>query len=182
MNRAVFLDRDGVINRVILKDGVPHAPVSLNDFELLPGVGEAIESLKRAEFRIIVATNQPGVATGVQEQSVVESMNSLISKSFDIDDINVCYHIDEDACKCRKPKPGMLLESAAKLSIDLADSYMVGDRWRDVEAGKAAGCRTILLENGYSDIRSEKPDAVAGTLLDASKVILSGRLRREDVS
>lgn len=180
MNRAVFLDRDGVINQVLVKNGAPHPPASLEVLEFLPGVGEAIEALRGAGFRIIVVTNQPDVATGTQQREMVEAINSRIERTFHVDDIKVCYHVDSDGCSCRKPKPGMLLDAAARWSLDLGQSFMVGDRWRDVEAGKAAGCRTILLKNEYADLRLEKPDAIAVSLLEASALILSSRESLED--
>lgn len=173
MNRAVFLDRDGVINRVVLRGGRPYPPASLDDLQLLPGVVTAVQELRRAGFKIVVVTNQPDVATGAQTSQVVEAIHQKIRTALQIDEFKVCYHVDQDGCSCRKPKPGMLLDAAVDWSIDLDQSFMVGDRWRDIAAGKAAGCRTILLESGYAERRAEKPDAVAGSLLEASVLILS---------
>ena len=173
MNRAVFLDRDGVINRVVLREGRPYSPQSLDEMEILPGVGEAIEELSDAGFRIIVVTNQPDVTRGLQQRDVVESMHAHIRSLFEIDDLKVCYHDDSDGCACRKPKPGMLLEAAARWSLDLGRSFMVGDRWRDIEAGKAAGCKTVLVEGSYSERQAESPDAVVASLREASDLILS---------
>lgn len=175
MNRAVFVDRDGVINRVELRGGRPHPPPSVDELQFLPGVGEAIVALREAGFRIIVVTNQPDVASGAQRREVVEAIHSRLQSAFQIDDLKVCYHVDEDGCSCRKPKPGMLLEAAAQWSLNLVQSYMVGDRWRDVEAGKAAGCRTILIDRRYTDRPAEKPDAVVDSLWEASQLILSAQ-------
>lgn len=174
--RAVFLDRDGVINRVIVRGGLPFPPASVSELEFLAGVAEAIEALRRAEFRLIVVTNQPDVATGLQRREAVEAIHARIRAQFPIDDIKVCYHTDEDGCPCRKPKPGLLFEAATQWSLDLRQSVMVGDRWRDIEAGKAAGCKTILVESGYAERRAEHPDAVVTSLLEASHVILSNAL------
>jgi len=173
MNRAVFLDRDGVINRAIIKNGVSHAPVSLSEFELHQGVGEAITALCGAGFRIIVTTNQPDVGKGVVDKGVVDAIHSLISEKFQIDEIKVCFHVDDDDCSCRKPKPGMLLDAAAQWDLDLSRSFMVGDRWRDIEAGKSAGCQSILIQNDYAGLRSVEPDAIVASLPEASELILS---------
>lgn len=175
-NRAVFLDRDGVINRMFIRDGRPYPPATMDDLEIYPGVADAIHALRGAGFKIIVVTNQPDVATGVQKREVVEMMHGRISRELPIDDILVCYHSDQDRCECRKPKPGMLLAGALEWSLDLKKSYMVGDRWRDIEAGKAAGCRTILIDHGgYAEKKPETPWAVAASMLEASRIILSDR-------
>jgi D-glycero-D-manno-heptose 1,7-bisphosphate phosphatase len=179
MNRAIFLDRDGVINRVVVTNGLPHAPLSMSEFELHQGVGEAISAMSNAGFKIIVTTNQPDVAKGDLEQAVVESIHSLISTEFQIDDVKVCFHVDENNCSCRKPKPGMLLDAADQWDLDLSKSFMIGDRWRDIEAGKSAGCRSILIENDYADLRSVKPDATVKSLSEASEFILTNLNTRE---
>jgi len=173
MTRAVFLDRDGVINRVALRDGRPSPPASVDDVEFLPDVGQALEALRRGGYHLIVVTNQPDVGKGLQPREVVEAIHARLLAAFPIDDIKVCYHVDEDGCGCRKPKPGMLLEAARTWQLELAQSVMVGDRWRDIEAGKAAGCRTILLRTAYAERQPEAPDAVVESLLEASEVILS---------
>jgi D-glycero-D-manno-heptose 1,7-bisphosphate phosphatase len=174
--RAVFLDRDGVINRSAIRDGKPYPPDTLSEFELLPGVREAVCALHDAGFRVIVATNQPDVGAGRQSQLIVEAMHDHLRAMLPIDDIRVCYHTEDDGCQCRKPKPGMLMSAAAQWGIDLRVSVMVGDRWRDVDAGRAAGCRTILVESAYDERPAEAPDAVVGSLLEASRLILGGML------
>ena len=170
MRRAVFLDRDGVINRAMVRDGKPYPPATLEDFELLPGVDPAIRRLRDAGFLIIVVTNQPDVATGVQRKEVVEAMHQTLAGL--CDDVRVCYHTDADSCNCRKPKPGMLFEAAHDWQIDLSKSMMVGDRWRDVAAGKAAGCYTFYIDYKYRERRADNPDAVVESLEEASRLIL----------
>jgi D-glycero-D-manno-heptose 1,7-bisphosphate phosphatase len=172
MNRAVFLDRDGVINEATVREGHPYPPANLEQFKLLPGVPETIESLRGAGFRIIIVTNQPDVATGVQSREVVESMHNKLRALGLCDDIKVCYHTDADACGCRKPKPGMLIEAAREWQIDLSNSFMVGDRWRDVTAGKAAGCFTYFINYRYQEQRPDGPDTVVESLEEAGRLIL----------
>ncbi|OAI53263.1 D,D-heptose 1,7-bisphosphate phosphatase [Planctomycetaceae bacterium SCGC AG-212-F19] len=171
MNRAVFLDRDGVLNRAVIRDGKPYPPATLAEFELLPGVPLALERLARAGFELIVVTNQPDVAKGVQRREVVEAFHDSLRASLPIDDIRVCYHLDEHNCACRKPKPGMLLDAALGRNVSLGRSFMVGDRWRDVAAGRNAGCRTLLIASGYRERPAARPDWVVGSLLEASGII-----------
>jgi D-glycero-D-manno-heptose 1,7-bisphosphate phosphatase len=168
---AVFLDRDGTINAAVVRDGKPYPPGSLAELVILPGADAAIAALRAAGFRTIVVTNQPDVATGKQQREVVEAINGALRSALALDDVRVCYHADADGCACRKPKPGLLLEAARDWQIDLDRSFMVGDRWRDVDAGRAAGCRTILIESGYAEKRSE-PDFSVSSLAEACTIIL----------
>ena len=173
LNRAVFLDRDGVINRAVMREGRPYAPVSFKDFELLPGVEEAARRLHDAGFKLIVVTNQPDVKNGLQAMEDVEAAHRMIRRALPLDDIKVCFHNDSDRCQCRKPKPGMLLEAAKDWSIDLKKSYIVGDTWKDMDAGKAAGCKTIWVRYpGYADREKVKADEVVDSLHEAAKLIL----------
>ena len=173
MRKAVFLDRDGVINRAMVKDGKPFAPQSLGEIEILPGVAEAIQSLKAHGFLVVVVSNQPDVARGTQSQESVESINRHLGSILGIEHFRVCYHDDGDNCHCRKPKPGLVTDAAALLGIDLSGSVLVGDRWRDISAGQAAGCRTIWIDRGYRERRPEDFDFRAASLLDASRWILA---------
>lgn len=168
----MFLDRDGVINRAVVRDGKPYPPATLDDFELLPGVESSTLALREAGFLIVVVTNQPDVATGVQRREVVEAMHDKLRAAGLCDDVKACYHTDADGCDCRKPKPGMLIEAARERQIDLARSFMVGDRWRDVAAGKAAGCHTFFIDHEYRERRADHPDAVVASLEEAASLIL----------
>ena len=172
LNRAVFLDRDGVINRAVVRDGRSYPPATLAAFEILPGVKSSVRALRDAGYLVIVVTNQPDVATGVQDIRVVEAMHNLLRAEGLCDDIRVCYHTDADRCDCRKPKPGMLIQAARAWQIDLSASYMVGDRWRDVSAGKAAGCYTFFIDYKYREPLPDVPDAVVDSLEAASRKIL----------
>jgi len=173
VTRAVFLDRDGVINRAVLRDGLPTPPRSVQDLEILPGVPEALASLKAAGFRLVVVTNQPDVARGTQTREAVEALNDVLRRSLPLDGVKVCYHDDADGCSCRKPAPGMILEAARELGADLSRSYMVGDRWKDVEAGRRAGTTTILVENDYPEKKPGNPAARVSNLKEAADWILA---------
>ena len=171
---AVFLDRDGVVNRALTRDGKPYPPTSLAEFEILPGVAEACAKLKAAGFLIIVTTNQPDVGRGTLQQSVVEEIHQFMCRQLPVDRVEVCYHPGQGKsdCDCRKPKPGMLRQAADALGIDLAQSWMVGDRWRDIDCGHAAGCRTILIEYDYDEALRQAPDFRVKNLPEAAELIL----------
>jgi D-glycero-D-manno-heptose 1,7-bisphosphate phosphatase len=170
---AVFLDRDGVINRPVIRDGKPYPPDCAAELEILPGVAESLRRLRAAGFLNIVVTNQPDVATGNQQRSVVEAMHLRLQQELAVDAIMVCYHADSDNCACRKPKPGMLIDASADHGIDLTESYVIGDRWRDVEAGQAAGCRApFFIDYGYLEKRPVKPYFPVTSLFEAVTLIL----------
>jgi len=168
--RAAFLDRDGVLNRAIVRGGRPYAPRTLKDFVILDEAGDAVRRLKATGYLVIVVTNQKDVGAGHLQREVLDQMHARLTDAVSIDDIRVCTCIDE--CPCYKPNAGMLLEAARDWNIDLAASVMIGDRWRDIGAGKNAGCRTVLIERGYSEDMVFKPDSVATDLVDAVDQIL----------
>ena len=173
-HRAVFLDRDGVINRPLIRAGKPYPPVTLDELEILPGVSEACELLKKLGFLLVIATNQPDVGRGILAREAVENIHAWLSHQLPIDRSMTCYHAGAaygDPCKCRKPWPGMLLEAAEALKIDLAKSFMIGDRWRDVECGFNAGCRTVFVDWQYQEGLKRQPDYRAGNLLEAAELI-----------
>ncbi len=171
--RAVFLDRDGVINRSEVRNGKPYAPRALAQFRLLPGVIEAVKSLKRAGLLVIVVTNQPDIGNGLVDAAVVDAMHAKLRRVLPVDDIKVCPHRQDEGCTCRKPKPGMLLEAAREWNIDLKTSFMVGDRWGDIVAGRAAGCYTVFINRGYSEQQLAVPNSHAFSLPSASRSIIS---------
>ena len=178
---AVFLDRDGVLNRAIVREGKPYPPDTLEDFVILGGAAEACGLLKQAGFLLVVATNQPDVGRGTQPIKVVEAMHKALRAALPVDRIEICCdpHDSPDSNR-RKPKPGMLLDAARELNIDLSGSFMVGDRWRDIDCGKAAGCTTVFIDYGYKEQLRAQPDFVAASLLDAARQIL-GKLGRQPV-
>jgi D-glycero-D-manno-heptose 1,7-bisphosphate phosphatase len=172
--RAVFLDRDGVLNRPVVVDGRPYPPASVDDFEILPGVPEACRLLKEHGFLLVVVTNQPDVGRGTQEKSVVEAMHRQMCAELPIDHVEVCYEPGQgQPSEFHKPAPGMVLRAARLFQIDLGASFMVGDRWRDIDCGHAAGCTTIFIDYGYSEPLRQAPDHRARNLLNAAELIVS---------
>jgi D-glycero-D-manno-heptose 1,7-bisphosphate phosphatase len=169
---AVFLDRDGVLNYSPVVDGKPVSPRGLDDVALLPGVGEACERLRVAGYVLIVVTNQPEIARGTLTRERVDAVNRYLAERIRLDEIVICPHDDADGCECRKPKPGMLLDAARRHEIDLRHSYLVGDRWRDIGAGQAAGVRTVFIDRGYDERRPQNPDAIVSDLTEATAWIL----------
>ena len=170
---AIFLDRDGVLNRAPVVDGVPRSPLSLDDLEILPGVPGALARLKAAGYALIVTTNQPEIARGGTTVAVVEAIHAEMMRMLPLDEIRFCPHDDDDGCDCRKPRPGLLLRPPLH---DVARSLMVGDRWRDIEAGRAAGCRaTVLVDYGYAEALPHEPDARVASLEEAADWILALR-------
>ena len=170
--RAVFLDRDGVLNRALVRNGKPFPPASVEEMEILPGAAEAVNRLAEAGFVLVVVTNQPDVSRGTMARETVEKINDSIRAVMPIAEFRTCYHDSSDNCDCRKPKPGALLAAAKAHGIDLVRSFMIGDRWRDVEAGRAAGCQTVFIDYGYDEEQPENADFSVGSLEEAIGYIL----------
>ena len=176
MRPVVFLDRDGVINREVFRDGQTQAPWTVAEVEILPGVPDALDRLRRAGFLLVVVTNQPDVVRGGASRHEIEAIHSRLRHTLPLDDIRVCYHDDADGCACRKPSPGLLYAAAVEREIALAGSYMVGDRWRDIGAGKRAGCTTILVHSDRDEPTTIEPDVRMGDLGEAATWILAHAL------
>lgn len=168
---AVFLDRDGVLNRAFIRGGLPHPPTSLRELEILPQVPEALRALKLLGYTLVVVTNQPDVARGTLSRRVVESIHARLGSELGLDAILTCFHDDGDACACRKPKAGLLFQAARELDIDLTASFMIGDRWGDVEAGRRAGCRTFFIDRGYAEKSPTACDFRVASLAEAADII-----------
>ncbi|WP_207386961.1 HAD-IIIA family hydrolase [Frankia sp. Cppng1_Ct_nod] len=169
---AVFLDRDGVLNEPIVVAGRPFAPLTAEEFILVPGVVEVCERLRRAGFALVVVTNQPEVARGALPPRELARMHAVLRSVAPVEGIYVCPHDDADACPCRKPAPGLALAAADELDLDLAASVVVGDRWRDIEMGHRLGCRTVLVDRGYSETRPVQPSITVRGLPEAVRWIL----------
>jgi D-glycero-D-manno-heptose 1,7-bisphosphate phosphatase len=172
MKKAVFLDRDGVLNKADVRNGKPYSPDTVEEMIIVPDAAAALERLRQRGFRLIMATNQPDIARGRLTRAQVDAMNGYLWSKLPLDAIEVCPHDDADRCDCRKPKPGLLLQAAAREGIDLSRSFMVGDRYRDIEAGHSAGCRTVLIGDGYGETFKAQPDATFDSLTEAADWIL----------
>jgi D-glycero-D-manno-heptose 1,7-bisphosphate phosphatase len=176
-NRAVFLDRDGVLNRPVVRDGHPFPPASAEELELYPDVADGCLQLKEAGFLLVVVTNQPDVGRGTQTREAIEAMHSKLRAAIpSLDAIEVCFHAGAtqgEPCDCRKPKPGMLLRAAAAYAIDLRASFFIGDRWRDIDCAHAAGCRSIFIDHGYHEALREKPEFTVPNFSEAACAILA---------
>jgi D-glycero-D-manno-heptose 1,7-bisphosphate phosphatase len=177
LNRCVFLDRDGVLNKATVRDGKPYPPNSAEEFELYPDVIPGCERLKEAGFRLVVVTNQPDVGRGKQSREAVEEINrKLVRLVPALDRVEVCFHAGADygePCECRKPKPGMIRRAVAALGLDLASSFLIGDRWQDVDCARAAGCRAIFIDRGYAESLRASPDAVVQSFSAAVDAVLA---------
>ena len=172
MRPAIFLDRDGVLNHSEVRNGKPYAPKRLEDFKILGGSLEALNLLKKSGYALAVVTNQPDVGNGKVKKEIVGQMNADLISKLPIDIIKVCYHGQKADCACRKPKPGLILEAAAEMQLDLSKSYMIGDRWSDVSAGKKAGCTTILIDYDYNEKLIDQPDYKIASLTAAVDSII----------
>src|SRR4051794_884804 len=173
MTRAVFLDRDGVLNEAVVRDGNPYPPETIEELVIVPDAADSLALLRRRGFRLIMVTNQPDIARGKVSRKLVDEMNRYVCTMLSIDAVEMCHHDDADHCDCRKPQPGMLLRAARRDDIMLTESFMLGDRWRDVEAGRRAGCRTILIGDGYAEGLKSTPDVIVANLTEATNWILA---------
>lgn len=174
LRRAVFLDRDGVLNRSRVVDGKAYAPRHPRQFHLMPGAAAAVAALKRAGFVVVVVTNQPDVGHGKISAVDIDEMHARLMARASVDAVMVCTHRQDQGCACRKPRPGMLLGAIRRYRIDPKLSFMVGDRSSDVAAGRAAGARTIFIDRRYAEGLTERPDARVRSLAEAARWILRG--------
>jgi D-glycero-D-manno-heptose 1,7-bisphosphate phosphatase len=180
--RAVFLDRDGVLNCAVVRDGKPYPPQSAAELRIVPGAPAALASLRERGFLLVVVTNQPDVARGRQTMAAIDAIHRELRSAMPLDDVLVCCHDDSDRCSCRKPLPGLLLEAQSRYDIDMARSFLIGDRWRDVDAGRAAGCRTVWIDYGYRERGpSAAPNAVVDSIANAAEWILRADDTQEDI-
>lgn len=170
--KAIFLDRDGVINIPFVRGGKSFAPQTVSDFKFYPDVSDSLKNLKSLDYLLIIVTNQPDIGNGLVDIRVVEQMHKIIKKYLPIDHIEMCPHSQKDDCECRKPKPGMLIQSAQRFNINLRESLMIGDRWSDVEAGQKAGCKCIFIDRHYHERRPNSPYLIVQSLQEAAYYLL----------
>ena len=173
MRRAVFLDRDGVLNEPVVRDGRPHPPPNADALVVCEGAPEALGALRGAGFALIVVSNQPDIARGTAAPAEVDAINARLRALLPLDDVLICPHDDSDGCGCRKPKPGLVQQGARRYGIDVARSFLVGDRWRDIEAGQAAGCKTVFIDRGYAERAPAAPDARVASIAQAAEWIIA---------
>jgi D-glycero-D-manno-heptose 1,7-bisphosphate phosphatase len=167
MNKAVFLDRDGVLNRSTLVDGVPKPPISISDIQILDGAIEAIQLLKDSNYVPVVVTNQPDISRGIISLELVQSINQKIGDLAGINHFYVCPHDDRHLCRCRKPKPGLIQLAASELNLELKGSILVGDRWRDIEAGQALNLTSYFIDYSYDEKQPNLPYVKVSSLFNA---------------
>ena len=170
-NKAIFLDRDGILNKVIIRRGKPSSPWNLKDFKLLSHIEKYLKTLNEIGFLNIVFTNQPDVKRGYLKVEDLEKMHKIIAEKLPVDEITFCPHDDKDNCSCRKPTPGLIFEAAKKWSLDLKNSFVIGDNWKDVLAGKKAGCKTILIRRNYNKNLKDSYNFEARNLKEAVEII-----------
>jgi len=174
---AIFLDRDGVLCRTIVRNGKPYAPRSLEDFKLMPNSSRSVKLLKDNGYKVIVVTNQPDIGHGKVTLEAVEAMHKKLCEKTKVDDVYLCAHRQDEGCECRKPNPGMLLSASKKYGIDMNRSYMIGDRASDIEAGKKVGCRTIFIDRHYAEPRPLDAEVNVNSLQRAVNYILSNKFK-----
>lgn len=166
VSRAVFLDRDGIINYPLVRDGRPYPPQSIEEFQFINGIEEVVRELQARHFLLFIVTNQPDVARGTTPKSVVESFHAKILSELPIQAIYTCYHDDADGCICRKPRPGLLYQAREHYALDLDRSFLIGDRWRDIDCGNQAGCTTIFVDYGYQESLKTEPRFKVASVLE----------------
>jgi len=171
LRKAIILDRDGIINKIVIRNGKASSPRKLGEFKFLPNIKKYLESFREMGFLNIVFTNQPDISRGLLKREELRKMHKFISEILPIDEIKFCPHDDNDNCSCRKPKPGLILEAAKKWSIDLKKSYVIGDGWKDMAAGKRAGCKTFLMRRKYNKNLQSGFDFGVNNLKEVIKII-----------
>jgi len=175
---AIFLDRDGTLNIPVVRDGLPYPPATVAEFKLFPGAAEACRALHTAGYVLVVATNQPDVGRGTITRATVEDIHaSLVEFIPEITRIEVCYAPGQGKKSPddyrRKPEPGMLQDAAAALGLDLARSWMIGDRWRDIDCAHRAGVRSVFIDLGHREELRQTPDFVVKSIGEAAAIVVA---------
>ena len=175
MNKAVFLDRDGVINKPIVIEGKSYAPQSLKDFKIFPKVKVAVKKLRNNGFKVFVISNQPDIGNKLIKKKTLNQMHKLLKSKVPVNKIYFCPHTRNDKCKCRKPNPGMIIKASKDSGILLKESYVIGDRKTDIDAGLKAGCKTIFVNHNYVEKKPTKQEKTVKSLHAAVKYILKSQ-------
>src|SRR5512138_31798 len=149
MKRAVFIERDAILNEVRSGPKQQISPLTLEEFKVNLSAKEPLQKLKASGFVLIATTNQPGLSRGYQSRRELDRMHDILRRTFPLDDILVCPHDEADHCPCRKPRPGLLIEAAFKWHINLDHSFVISDKWQDAEAARTAGCTSLLIKSPY---------------------------------
>jgi D-glycero-D-manno-heptose 1,7-bisphosphate phosphatase len=178
MKRAVFFDRDGVLNDAVVRDGKPYPPASVAELHVADGASRAVRAVHDANFLAVVVTNQPDVARGTTSRDAVEAINSALAERLGVDATYTCMHDDDDGCDCRKPRPGLAMQAAQELGIELSASYLIGDRTKDIGAGRAAGCTTVFIDRGYAETTGETGADFTVSTLDEAIARIAEREKR----
>ena len=176
MKRAVFIERDGILNEVRTGPKQQITPIGLEDFKILTSVSEALKKLKAVGYVVIATTNQPGLSRGYQSRRELDRMHELLRGNLPLDDIMVCPHDEADHCPCRKPRSGLLVEAAFKWHLNLDHSFVVSDKWQDAEAARTAGCTSLLVQspwvgNVHHDFVLNDIDAIAEKILSLKQQV-----------
>ena len=166
-NKAIFFDRDGVLNAIKRINNKPFPPDNVDELELFPDVRDKLKFLKKLGFYLFLVTNQPDYKRGKQLKKNIVKINSLVKSFYQLDDTFTCWHAYDGQCECRKPKPGMIINASLKYKIYTSKSFMIGDRWKDIEAGNKAGCRSIFLDYNYDEKKPDKYDYSTNSIQDS---------------
>jgi len=171
MKKAVFIERDGVLNQAFVNGRQQVGPASLAEFRLQEGVLPLLARLKEAGFLLLVTTNQPGIARGDLSRRELDRMHDQLRRLIPVDDIFICPHDDPDRCPCRKPRPGLFQEARCKWQLNMNASFVVSDKWQDVEAARSAGCTSILIRSAWNG--AAHPDLILQDFGSVVEKILS---------
>jgi len=171
VHKAIFLDRDGVLNKAPIINGIPQSPKEIDDVKIISKTYSALKKLKLMGFCLVIITNQPDFRRGTTSKTKLQTLNNHIGKLTKIQNIYTCFHDDLDNCLCRKPKPGLILMAANDLNIKLSESYLIGDRWKDIEAAQNAGVQGFFIDYKYKERQPELPYIAVDSLYHAATYI-----------
>lgn len=175
------MDRDGVLNKVNIIEGKPFPPDSLKSLEIYDDVFLSLEKLRKYNYKLIVVTNQPDIARGKTDFLTVSKINAHLYHTLKLDGIYMCTHDSIDLCSCRKPRPGMILQAASDFELSLTSSFLIGDRWSDIEAAKNSGCEPIFINRKYCEKSPTGKFFTVNSFQEATELILQGTLNERNI-